>query len=334
MSVADFRGRSCIIPVIVAGALIAAGVACAQTPSTAAYPSKPVEFIVHTSPGGGTDVFARAVADIITRNKLVAQPVNVMNRPGGGGIIAFNYVKSRRGDPHTVLTIATGSLLTAASRPDLALGLDTYTLLSFFALDPQTVTVRADSRFETFKDLVDAARREPNTIVAAVASAGGTARLALYLIERETGARFKFVSFKGGADAVLAVLGGHVAITTENMSEMYPHVAARKMRVLAVTGEKRLAQIPDVPTLRELGYSVSVGTGRGFAMPAGVPKEAVAAMEAVLGQVHGSPAWKEHAARHMYEDMYMGGAEFADYLARRREEMRDFLAHIGIVQKP
>ena len=298
------------------------------------YPSKPIEFVVHTSPGGGTDSFARAVTEIITRAKLLSQPVTVANRTGGSGAVAATYIKSKRGDPHVVLTVATGSLLTNASRTDVELGLDNYTPLAFFALDPQVIAVAAGSKFTTLKELIEAGRREPDTLAAAVSSAGGTGRLLLYLIERETKAKFKFVAFKSGADAGLAVLGGHVPFTTENLSEMYAQVEAKKMRVLAVTGEKRLAVLPDVPTLKELGYAIVVGTGRGFAMPAGVPKEAAAAMEAVLKQVHASPAWREFSSRNMYEDAYMGSAEFAQYLLKRRDEMQGFLAAIGLGQKP
>jgi len=298
------------------------------------YPSKPIEFVVHTSPGGGTDVFARAVSEMLTREKLLSQPILVANRTGGNGSIAFNFIKSKRGDPHFVLTVATGTLLTNAARPDLDLGLDNYTPLAFFALDPQTITVAADSKFASMKDLIETGRREPNTLAVAIASATGTGRLLLYVIERETGAKFRYVSFKSGSDAALAVLGGHVPLTTENLSEMYPQVEAKKLRVLAVTGERRTAVLPDVPTLRELGYPISIGTGRGFAMPAAVPKEAAAAMEAALKRVHDSAAWKENAARNMYESTFMGSAEFAQYLAGRREEMLGFLVYAGLAPKP
>ena len=311
-----------------------AAVGAASGVAAQPYPSKPVEFVAHSGPGGGPDVFARAVTEIIARGKLLPQPAIVANRAGGGGIVALNYVKSKRGEPHVVLTIATGTLLTAASRPDLDLGLNTYTPLAFFALDPQTVTVKADSKFASFKDLVEAGRREPDTIIAGIGGPAGNSRRLLYHIERETGARFKFVAFKGGSDAALAVLGGHVSFAPENMPELLPHVEAKSMRVLAVAGEKRMAILPDVPTLRELGYPISVGTGRGFAMPAGVPKEAAAVMEAVLKRVHDSPAWREYAARHMLEDTYMGGTEFAQYLAKLRDEWQGFMTYMGQGQKP
>ena len=296
-------------------------------------PSRPIEFVVHTSPGGGTDTFARAVADMLGREKIYSQATTVSNRTGGGGGVAFNYIKSKKGDPHVVLGIATGTLLTAASRPELGLGLENYTPVAFFAMDPQAIAVPADSKFKTMKDLVEAGKREPMTIPAAITSATGSARLFLYLLERETGAKFKFVSFKGGSEATTAVLGGHVPFTPENLSEMMSMVESKKLRVLAVTGEKRLPAAPDAPTMKELGYSVVVGTGRGFAMPAGVPKEAAASMEAALKRVHDSAAWKEFATRFMYEDRYMNAAETAQYLAKRRDEMAGFLQYISAPAK-
>ncbi len=298
------------------------------------YPSKPVEFVAHSGPGGGPDVFARAVTEIIAREKLLRQPAIVANRTGGAGTVALNYIRSKRGDPHSVLTVATGTLMTAASRTDLDLGLEHYTPLAFFALDPQTITVRADSKFTTFRELLEAARREPNTITAGIGGPEGNSRRLLFRIERELGAKFRFVVFKGGTDAGLALLGGHVQMAPENIPELLPHIEARTVRVLAVAGERRMAVLPDVPTLKELGYSISVGTGRGFAMPAGVSRDAAAAMESALKRVHESAAWKEYSARQMLEDNYLNGAEFTQYLIKLREEWQGFMSYMGHAARP
>ena len=310
-----------------------AAVAIAPHATAQAFPSKTLEFVVHVNPGGGTDVFARLIQEIITREKLVTQPMIVVSKTGGAGAVAFNYVKGKRGDPHTVLTIATGSFVTAISRPDLDLGLENFTPLAFFARDPQGVIVPADSKYKTFKDLVDDAKKQPEAIVCAVTSATGTGRQTLWRIERETGAKFKFVTFKAGSEAVLSVLGGHVPFTTENVSEAWAHIEAKKMRVLAVTTEKRMPALPDVPTLTELGYKVQIGTGRGFGMPAGVPKEAVAAMEGILKKAHASPHWQDYSKKNMYEDRWMGSAEFAKYLGEQREAQKEFIDSIGLSKK-
>src|SRR5688500_16375191 len=133
---------------IVSCALVAA-TAFAGAAHAQSYPSRPIEFVVHTSPGGGTDTFARAVAEMLGRDKAISQAVTVSNRTGGSGGVAFNYVKSKRGDPHVILGIATGTLLTAASRPELGLGLENYTPVAFFAQDPQAIAVPADSKFKS-----------------------------------------------------------------------------------------------------------------------------------------------------------------------------------------
>jgi len=315
-------------------ALGAAALACAAAAPAQTYPSKAVEFIVHVNPGGGTDVFARLVTEIMTRDKLVTQPLVVQSRTGGAGVVAFTYAKSKRGDPHTVLTIATGSFLTAASRPDLDLGLEHFTPLAFFARDPQGIIVNADSKYRTFKDLIDDAKGQPGEIVCAVTSATGTGRQTLWRLEKETGSRFKFVTFKAGSEAILSVLGGHVPFTTENVSEAWAHIEAKKMRVLAVTTEQRMPALPDVPTLTELGYKVQIGTGRGFVMPAGVPKEAAAAMEALLEKVHKSARWQEYAVNNLYENLWMGSAEFSRYLIEQRAAQKEFVDSLGLGKKP
>jgi tripartite-type tricarboxylate transporter receptor subunit TctC len=163
-------------------------------------------------------------------------------------------------------------------------------------------------------------------------SGTGAGRLAFYLLERATGAKFKYVTFKGGGDAVLATLGGHIETTGENMSEMLPLVESKKMRVLAVVGERRFVQAPDIPTAKDLGFNIVAATGRGFAMPADVPKEAAAAMEGALKRVYDSQAYKEYSYRNMFDNNYLDAAGFAKYLAVNRLVQEEFLRALGVVK--
>src|SRR6185503_16896600 len=120
------------------------------------FPSRPIEFVAHTSPGSGTDLFGRNVANLLEKEKLLSQPITHSNRTGGLGAVAFNYIKGKRGDPHVILTVATGSMLNAASRPELELPLATFTPLAFFAQDPQAIAVRSESKIRNVADLVEA----------------------------------------------------------------------------------------------------------------------------------------------------------------------------------
>jgi putative tricarboxylic transport membrane protein len=285
---------------------------------------------VHTSAGSGGDIVSRAVSEIVRREKLLPQPLQVVNRVGGSGALAFNYFKGKRGDPYYMLSV-TGTVLAMAYRPDMNIGLENYTPVALMAIDPQTIMVPANSPYKTFKELVEAARKTPDTLVAATTSVQGTGRLLVYLIEKAVpGAKFRFVTFKGGSDAITSTAGGHTTFTTENLSEGLGFVEAKTLRVLAISSDRRLPQAPDVPTLQELGYPITAGTLRGFTFTAGVPKEAVNTMEAALQNVHNSAAWKDLAKRNIFEDVFMGSAEFTKYLAVRMEEYRGFYEAISL----
>ena len=319
--------------IVCASAALVTVLAPARAALAQGFPSRPLELVVHTGPGGGTDIVARVVGDILTRERLVNQPITVSNRPGGGGAIAYTYIRSKRGDPHTIMTVASMALLSQTVRPELKLGLENYTPLAFLAQDPQAVMVSASSPYKTFKDFIEAAKREPGGLAASITSPGGTGRLLLWLLERDTGAHFKSVTFKSGSDAIMQVMGGHTQVSTENISEGYSSVEAKKLRVLAVTSKTRLSIVPDAPTLIELGYNIHVGTGRGFVMPADVPKEAAAQMETMLERVYKSAAWREFAERNMYENIWMGSSEYGKHLAERRVLVHQFLQAVGIAPK-
>ncbi len=303
------------------------------TAGSAAYPNKPIELIVTTSAGSGGDVVSRTVAEIIRREKFLPQLLQVNNRVGGASVVGYNYFKTRRGDPYAMMSL-TGTILLMAYRPDVNIGLENYTPLALFAIDPQTIMVHADSPYKTFKDLMDAVRREPDSLVGATTSAAGTGRMVIWLMEKQVpGARIKFVNFKGGGEAVTSVAGGHTTFTTENLSEGLSFVETKKLRVLAIASDKRLPQAPDVPTLQELGYPITAGTMRGFGFTAGVPKEAVVTMETALKKAHDSPAWKEFAQRNIFQDVFLGSAEFAQFLVKRMAEYKDFYDAIGVGKK-
>ena len=307
-----------------AAAAVLCGAATAQS-----YPTRPIELVVPTSAGSGTDIYARALSEIVRTEKLLPHPLVVNNRTGGASVIAYQYFRSKKGDPYTMLA-ATGSVAIMAVRPDMNMGLEHYTPLALFAVDPQAIMVGADQPYKTLKDLVEAARKAPDTIVCAITNPVGQGRLVVHLLEKlAPGAKFKFVTFKGGGDAVLSTAGGHTHFTTENLSEGLSMLEGKKLRALALTSEKRMPQLPDLPTAAEAGYKVQAGTIRGFALPAGVPPEAAKTMEAVLEKAHKTKYWKDHAARHFYEDRYMGSAEYTKFLAVKIEEYREFFKEVG-----
>ncbi len=323
--------HSCSRILAVALMTIAAGAPAAA--QAQAFPNRPIEMVIHSNPGAGQDVFGRLFAEISAKEKLLPQPFTIVNRPGGSGTVASTFIKSKKGDPYYLLSLSSTIVLALAQRPDIGLGLDTYTPVALFGFDLQSVTVPVDSKFKNFRELVEAAKQSPDTIVNGIASATGTARFFQYQLEKMTGAKFKYVSFKSGSDAMAAVMGKHVDLTMENVSEVLSGVEAKKLRILAVPSEQRLKGLPDVPTLKELGYNIHVGGGRGLAMPAGVPKEILAVMEAAAERAHKSQIWRDYATKNMYENTYMGSAQLTQYLAKQMPAVGEFMEFIG-AKKP
>ena len=308
--------------------LAAVAYPCAAQP----YPSRVIELVSPTGPGGGSDLVARTVADIVAKEKLLPQAFVVQNRAGGGGAIGQNYVAGRQGDPYTVLLAGMG-LLTLPLRTGLDAGLDKFQPLGLIGIDLNCLAVREDSPHRTVKDFVNAARANPKSINIAITFPGGSAHQFMHQLEQLSGAKFNTVSFKSGADAVTAVLGGHVHATAENLGEVMPHVETKKMRLLGIPAAKRLPGLPDVPTMKEQGYDLHFGGFRGFAAPVGIPSDAVAVLEAAFAKVHKSAAWRDYMARNMYEDLYMNANEFTQYLAARQGEMTKFLTEMGLALK-
>jgi len=298
-----------------------------------AYPSKPIELVVHTGPGGGADVVARVFAEIVAKDKLLSQPLVVNNRTGGGGAIAQTYVAGKRGDPYVVQSVAVSVMLSVPIRTGMDVGLDKFYPLGMVGVDLNGLTVREDAPYRTVKEFVEAARANPKTINIAVGSIGATAHHFIWQLEKMTGARFNVVSMKSGAEAATTLLGGHVHATAENISEVMPHVEVKKLRLLAISSGKRVSGLPGVPTMKEQGYDLQIGAARGFAAPAGIPREAATVLEEMVAKAYKSTAWRDYMTRNMYEEQYMNGEEFGRYLNARYADMNQFLTDVGLANK-
>ena len=298
-----------------------------------AYPAKPIELVVHTGPGGGADVVARVFAEIVAKEKLLSQPLVVNNRTGGGGAIAQTYVAGKRGDPYVVQSVAVSVMLSVPIRTGADVGLDKFHPLGMVGVDLNALTVREDAPYRTVKEFVEAARANPKTINIAIGSIGATAHHFIWQLEKMTGARFNVVSMKSGAEAATTLLGGHVHATAENVSEVMPHVEVKKLRLLGIPAGKRLSGLPNVPTLKEQGYDLNIGAARGFAAPAGIPREAAAVLEDMIAKAYKSAAWRDYMTRNMYEEQYMNGEEFGRYLTVRYVDMNQFLTDVGLAHK-
>jgi tripartite-type tricarboxylate transporter receptor subunit TctC len=257
--------------------------ACALAPAGAAiaqesYPTKPVSLVVPFPPGGVADIVARPTADAMSR--YLKQPVVIENKAGAGGGIGMGYVAKAKPDGYTLLlALSSISILPEADKVtgrSPMYQLDQFVPIARLTADPTVLAVRADSPWKTLQELVADAKRRPGAITYGSSGNYGTMHMPMEMFAASAGIKLLHVPYTGGGPAVVALLSGNVDALSTGPSTVIQHVKAGKLRILASWGDKRLASLPDVPTLSESGYDVLFFQWSALFAPAGTPASVLA----------------------------------------------------------
>jgi tripartite-type tricarboxylate transporter receptor subunit TctC len=280
-----------------AGALALAAIASGALAQE--YPTKPIRLVVPFPPAGGTDVLSRAVAQSITNNTKWV--IVVDNKPGAGGNIGLETAAKSPPDGYT---IAMGQTANLAVNPALYSSmpfdpLKDFAPVALISSQPLIVVVDAKSPYRTLKDLVDAAKASPGTINMASSSNGTIGHIGGELFQRRAGIKMTHVPYKGAGPAVTDLMGGSVDCFFGNTQAVGGLVTAGRLRPLAVTSPKRLANFPNVPTVAESGYpGFEASTWSGLVAPVGTPQSIVDRLNAEANKALGTAEMKQK----LYED--------------------------------
>jgi tripartite-type tricarboxylate transporter receptor subunit TctC len=264
------------LAVLMSGLAVAAGV------RAQGYPSKPIRVIVGYTAGGAVDIVARAVSQQLQTS--LGQPIIVENRPGAGTNIALRALIDSPADGYTLMltanAIAANMSLYQPPPYDLARDI---TPISLVGRVPVVLAVNAQSEYKTLGDLIAAAKAKPGSVNYASPGNGSTPHLAVELFTRASGISLTHVPYKGGAQAITDVMGGHVQMVAVNALEVQPQVRGGKLRVLVVMTPGRSGIFPDVPTVVESGFpGFEAAVWYGFIGPAGLPSPVVAKLHAEI----------------------------------------------------
>ena len=294
-------------------------------------PTRPVETVVHTGPGGGSDVLARAVALMMEKEKLLPVRMQVVNKTGGGGAVAAAYLAEKKGDTHTIGFFTGVWLTNPLTSAEAKVTLKDLTPVARLVLEPAVIAVKADAPYKTLADFVNAAKQKPGELKQSGGSVTSRDNVVRQQLQKVSGARWQFISFPGGGERIAALLGGHVNMMVIEPAEAGEHIRAGNMRVLAQVTEKRLAVFSDVPTLKAAGFNVTpVPQVRGIVAPPGIPRENVAYWEGVFRKLTQTESWKKFLSDNQFEDGFQGAAELAKFYDEFSMQMRDILKEAGI----
>jgi tripartite-type tricarboxylate transporter receptor subunit TctC len=238
--------------VVLAALVVLSGGARAQEP----YPSRPITIVAPFPPGGVADLTARPVAAAL--EKVLKNPVGVVNKTGAAGAVGMQFVATSKPDGYTLLlALSSISIIPEADklfgRPP-AFTVDQFAPIALISADPTILVVPADKPWRTAKDFIEAATRRPGQIAFSSSGVYGTLHMAMELLSHAAGIRLRHVPYAGAGPALTAILGGHVDALASGPAVVLPHIKSGKLRPLAGWGDTRVAALPDVPTFKELGY--------------------------------------------------------------------------------
>lgn len=314
---------------MLAAVLAAAGWTCGAPAHAQDWPQRPVRLVVPQAGGSGNDVLARALAEAL--GKRWGRAVVVENRPGANGVLAINYVLQQPADGYTLFFAGVSNLafnpflypsLPYVPQRDLA-------GVAMLASSPFVLVVAPSLHVASFAEFVRQAKARPAAISFASGGIGNSTHLAMELVAERAGIRLQHVPFNGAGGST-SLMSGQTPAMMNVVAGVQPYIAGKKLVALAVTGERRLPALPDVPTFRELGYDVAVPGWYAIVARAGTPAALVGRINADINAALDEPAFKEKLASQFLDPIKGPPAEVERHMRRDAEAWGPFIRKLGI----
>jgi tripartite-type tricarboxylate transporter receptor subunit TctC len=234
------------------------------------FPSRPIQFVIPWAAGGGGTINAQALQPHF--EKSIGGSVQIVNKPGGAGTIAWNFVANSPPDGYTTGIVNPSTVVTLYTTKT-GIPLDRIDPIAYPVYIPAGVVVRAESPWKTFKEFIDHAKANPGKVQMANSGHAAMYHIGIVGIEMAMGVKFTHVPFKGTGPCITALMGGHVDGSLNEISTLLPYVESNKFRILAVCSPTRSPAVPDAPTFKEFGFDLDVGTWYAYVAAKGTPKD-------------------------------------------------------------
>jgi putative tricarboxylic transport membrane protein len=323
----------------------ACGGAAAPSPSPAAsagaaatavsdYPTKAIDVMAPAGAGGGFDTTARLIQKALTDEKIVTQNITVSNVPGAGGTVGMAQLLKKVADPYALIVVGRvtiGSQVTGKTEAKVA----QLTPIARMMAESEVIVTPKDSPYKTIKDVLDAIKKDVNSVKFAGGSAGGIDHeLAATLVKAAGGdvkAWKSYVPFAGGGEAAAAIIGGQVQIGISGYGEFKGQIDSGTMKALAVSAESPLKAAASIPTLKSQGVDVVIVNWRMLAAPPGIPAGDLAALKAIAKKVHDSKTWSDFATKNDWFDNFTTEG-LVTFIATEAQSVTATLTDLGLVK--
>jgi len=287
------------------------------------FPSRDITLIVPWAAGGGSDAVARALQPGL--EKALGKKVIILNVPGAGGVIGWRKLAQSPADGHTISIVTSSILVTKYLNPAQGVDFRDFELVTHVADSPLVMLTSPDGNFKTVLDIVKAAKDKPARINLATAGVGTMWHIGGLGFSIASGSKYTFVPFKGGNEAMPAIMGGHVEAGAGTLAESASFITTGKLKALAVFADKRNPIIPDVPTLKELGVDYVFNAWWGIMAPKGTPPAIVAKLNAAIQSAMATEGFRKYAEQNALTIVSEDGAQLAAIAAKEDAEVKNLL---------
>jgi len=313
-------------------------IAAGALPASAqeAYPSRPITLVAPFPPGGVADLTARPVAAAL--EKVLKNPVGVVNKTGAAGAVGMQFVATSRPDGYTLLlALSSISIIPEADKlfgRQPAFTVDQFTPLALISADPTILVVRAESPWKTAQEFIEDARKRPGQISYSSSGIYGTLHMAMELLSHAAGIKLRHLPTPGAGPAINAILGGHVDALASGPAAVIAHIQAGKLRPLASWGATRHPALPDLPTFRELGYpDAEFYIWAGVFAPRGTPAPVIAKLESALRQAVAEPEFRAAMDKLKTPIVFKQGEEFRRFFEADARRLAEGVRRVGKIEE-
>jgi len=299
-----------------------------------AYPDKPIRLVQQFAPGGGSDAVARPLGPVL--EKILGQPIVIENKPGANGVIANQDVANSAPDGYTLLFAAAGPMVAAPHLYDLRIDpAEAFVPVALVVKTPYAILAHRSANVSSLQELLDLARKNPGAVTYGTSGVAGAPHLAGEMLSAATGVKFLPVAYKGMGPAMNAVLGGEVQFAFADIPYAAPHIDSDRVKMLAVTGDKRSAPLPDVPTVKELGVAdYTSGTWYGIFAPKGTPPEVIEKLNQAVNQALAGDLRERFLKQGMDPASDMSVQQFADFVKADDRRLAEVIEKANIKIEP
>jgi tripartite-type tricarboxylate transporter receptor subunit TctC len=300
------------------------------------YPDRPITIVVPFPPGGVADLTARPVA--VALEKVLKNPVVVVNKTGAAGAVGMSSVANSKPDGYNLLmALSSISIIPEADKlfdRKPAYTMDQLIPIALISADPTIFVVNADRPWKTVKQFVDDAKKRPNEFSYSSSGVYGTLHMAMEMLTHAGGISLKHVPYSGAGPALTAILGGHVDTLASGPAVVIPHIKAGKLRPLAGWGAKRVASLPDVSTFKELGYDIEFYIWAGLFAPRGTPDAVMKKIRESVKQAVSAAEFKSAMEKLETPIAYLDAPEFQKFWDKDAKMLADAIKRVGKLEIP